>query len=533
MKKFLLVLFAIVLVFGVVFSGCGTSTTTTVTAPPVTATTTAPPVTATTTAPPVTTTVVPPPDRYGGTLQILMTSTAVTPIGYPPEADWNSLDLVIPCVEPLVKYRDKTVPWLAESWEIAADGKSITFKLQKNVKFHDGSDFNAEVAEWNLENTIAAEKIPSAISVDIIDDYTIRMNLESWNNFIFTNMERYSEMVSKEAFDKNGIEWSRWHPVGTGPFKFVEYERDARAYFERNDDYWQEGLPYLDAIEYVNITDETVRKIAFQNGEIHAMRASGSVARELLTAAYPYNTIAGGTFLLIPDSANPDSPFADKNVRLAASHALDREALASAMGFGFARPAYQLYPGYEVAAIPDLDKHEYDQDKAKQLLADAGYPDGFPTTLHKFIIVPEDYLHACANMLTEVGITTTVALDEPGLYAQYRFDGWDDGLMGHGMASGSNLNQWLKAYLGGLQFPSLQRAPGFLEALDASITAPDIDPAYIQAVIKIVHDNVMVIPYLEEVPTSFTQQGVHDTGFLNWELSTWTPELCWLEPDLR
>ena len=130
--------------------------------------------------------------------------------------------------------------------------KSITFNLRKGVKFHDGSDFNAEVAKWNLDNMIKAEAsaFASWASVDIIDDYTIRVNFTKWQSTLpmsFAEGNPWAPMVSKAAFEKNGLEWMRANPVGTGPFKFESFQLDASLKVVRNPDYWIKGKPYLDA----------------------------------------------------------------------------------------------------------------------------------------------------------------------------------------------------------------------------------------------------------------------------------------------
>jgi ABC-type transport system substrate-binding protein len=131
-------------------------------------------------------------------------------------------------------------PWLAESYKVADDLTSITFNLRKGVKFQDGTDFNAQAAKWNLDNQIQAKRQPYWKSVEVIDDYTIRLNLTQWQNSILSFLadETDSWMVSPAAFQKNGIDWMRKNPVGTGPFKFVSFASDTGLKTVRNPDYW-------------------------------------------------------------------------------------------------------------------------------------------------------------------------------------------------------------------------------------------------------------------------------------------------------
>jgi peptide/nickel transport system substrate-binding protein len=455
-----------------------------------------------------------------------------------PEAAPDAQADARPAIESLVQVRSggSVEPLLATSWEIAPDGKSITLTLRQGVRFHDGSDFNAQAVKWNLDLQIEAGKATDWESVDVINDYTVRINIPGYKNTILTGLGSGIAMItSPTAVEANGLDWARWNPIGTGPFIFEEYERDAKLTYKRNPDYWQDGLPYLDGVEFVVIADETVRSIAFQKGDIHTLRASGLVAQDLKNMGFDYVTRAGGTFVLIPDSGNPESPFADIRVRQAVSHAIDREALAEALGYGLSRPAYQVLPGYSLTAIPNLDKHEFDQDLARQLLADAGHTDGLKTTIHAFIrVVPKDYVSAIANMLGEVGIEVEQDFPEAGKYSEYRFGGWNDAMMAHALGAMENLNSTFTFYFVGMQFPSVQKPAGWQEAYDAALSSETVDPVKTQALVKLMHDDVMVIPYLEETAIAFIQKGVNDSGQLKDSLTTVTEyELTWLDPELR
>ena len=138
---------------------------------------------------------------------------------------------------------------LAESWEWSSDYLSITFHLRKNVKFHDGTDFDAEAVKWNYQNRLEA-KMPRANdvkSVDVIDKYTVRYNLVAYTSLFLLNLEDgngFGLMISPTYYQKNGREKTTWLPVGTGPFKFKSYTQDVSEEMVRNDDYWG-GKLYL------------------------------------------------------------------------------------------------------------------------------------------------------------------------------------------------------------------------------------------------------------------------------------------------
>lgn len=480
---------------------------------------------------------IPEAEKCGGIYKEVLRVGPATPIGYPPKAAPDAGSLARPACEALVRIArgGKVEPLLATGWEIAPNKKSIVLTLRKGVKFHDGSDFNAQAVKWNYDNVIKAKRARDWTSVDVIDDYTVRVNIKAYKNTVLTGLGSFSTLIiSPTAVEKNGLDWAMWHPVGTGPFIFVEYERDARLVYKKNPNYWKKGKPYLDGLEFTVIADDMVQKMAFQRGDIHILQTRGLVAKELKDAGLKYLAEPGGTYLLIPDSKNADSPFADKRVRLAVSHAIDREAMVAALGHGFAAPAYQLYPGHKETGLKNLDIHEYNPKKAKQLLAEAGYPNGFKTSIHTFIrIVPKNYITAIVNMLKEVGIEAEGDFPEAGRYTEYRFKGWKNSLMGHGMAPFDNMNYAFRFYFGGIQFPSVKKPDKWSAVYNAALGSKYLEPAKTQALVKLIHDDIMVIPYFEETAISFYQEGVHLFDFEKYRLMTPVREDIWLEPKLR
>jgi peptide/nickel transport system substrate-binding protein len=458
-----------------------------------------------------------------------------SPIGYPVET--NPVEgLVAGCaLERLMLTGDNGFidPRLATSWEVDAPTKTMTFHLRQGVKFHDGSDFNADVVKWNFDIQMKAGKVANWVSVDVINTYTIKITVKVYQNTSLTGVGAFS-IASKAAFDKNGIDWARENPVGTGPFIFVEHERGTRAYFEKNKNYWETGKPYLDGVEFIIIPDVTVRTLAFKRRDIHEFTAAGLDAKELLNSGFPYHQRTGGTFVLVPDSANPDSPFANLKVRQAVSYAINRESLAENLGFGFARPAYQIFPGFEIAVVPGLEKTPYNPAKARQLLTEAGYPDGFTTSIYsQGYAVPSNYVTAVAGMLTEVGIITTPSFPDSGKYSEYRFGSWSKSLLAQGFGNFDNLNSLWGFYFGTTAFKSRLNPPEFVAASEASLASPTVDPALVKACVKIIAEQLMVIPYLEETVMIFQNDGAHNAGLdVATQVQFWS-QICWLEPKAR
>ncbi|MCS7172316.1 MAG: ABC transporter substrate-binding protein [Armatimonadetes bacterium] len=219
---------------------------------------------------------------YGGVLRKIY-AIPRSPVGVPWEIVGISVDAATPALEALVRVdkHGRVFPWLAERWTVLPDQNTILFRLRRGVKFHDGTDFHAQAAKWNLDRQIEARTIP-VTSVEVADEYTIRVRLAEYNNIwptIFGGSRAL--MISPTAFTRNGVEWARWNPVGTGPFQIVRYERDVQAIYRRFERYWQAGKPYLEGVEYLFLVNPETRKMAFLSGQANFLGATFQAAAEL------------------------------------------------------------------------------------------------------------------------------------------------------------------------------------------------------------------------------------------------------------
>jgi peptide/nickel transport system substrate-binding protein len=175
-------------------------------------------------------------------------------------------------------------------------------------------------------------------SMDVLDDYTLQINLSEYDNGLEHTFTSYvGLMTSPTYFEEHGEEWCNTYPVGTGPFKFVSFQRDVNLKYERFDGYWQEGKPYLDGVEFIYIADPMVRLASFQAGEADVLLGLEPLDAKSLEAAgdVVFSTCLGGLCGLAGDGAHPDSPFADIKVRQAIEFAIDREPVVKAVGLGF------------------------------------------------------------------------------------------------------------------------------------------------------------------------------------------------------
>ena len=159
---------------------------------------------------------------------------------------------------------------MATSYDLKPDpdNASVTLHLRKGVKFQDGSDFNAQVVKWNLEQTKLGTANASTTmywkSFDILDDYTIRINFTTWQKGPNVGLGMpATNMVSQAAFTKNGIDWMRTNMVGTGAFSQSSYQRDVITKTLRNPNYWDAGKPYLNEVHYLYVSDEMTRVALF------------------------------------------------------------------------------------------------------------------------------------------------------------------------------------------------------------------------------------------------------------------------------
>jgi peptide/nickel transport system substrate-binding protein len=473
--------------------------------------------------------------QYGGVLRVVDTPPG-SPFGVPWEVIGVSICSAIPALEPLVRMdrQGNLVPCLAESWKVAKDRKSVTFNIRKGVKFHDGTDLNAEAVRFNLQSEMDA-KIGGAMtwaSVETLDDYTVKINLKEYDNRMFVSLAgTVGAIISPAAFKKNGLDGSRWNPVGTGPFEFVSYERDVAVKYRKFKDYWDKGKPYLEGIEIRFMRDPQTMKAALLAGEIDMFGENGGeIIAEMKSKGFQDVYADNGIVMLMPDSANQDSPFANKLVREAVSAALDREALAKARGFGTWQPALQPAYSEQPAYLKNYAGQKYDPARAKQLLAKAGYPNGFKTKIIPMpTVVDRDAAVAIQRFLADVGIEAEVEIPEMSRFRQYQTKGWR-GLLMQPWGFFASYNHLIGFYFYGAEgFVSMKR-PQELEELfkeSTSTIAPDVKK--MQKIQRLLCDDLTVVPTYMHTRNYVARQNVHDTGHMRWaSWPWWTPGTAWL-----
>jgi peptide/nickel transport system substrate-binding protein len=285
------------------------------------------------------------------------------------------------------------VPELARAWQVSPDGKRVTFQLQRGVKFHDGSDFTADVVKWNIERILdpqtkspqRSQLEPAVAAVTVTDPHTVVFELKKpFAPLLAALAERPGFMVSPAAVKQAGADFGR-RPVGTGPFRFVEWVADSQLTLERFPDYWDKGKPYLDRVTFRIVPDPTVRLTMVRTGEV-------DIATDVDAKDVP--ALRGEAALRISEVRPParwtalqwqvdKPPFNNKALRQAIALGVDRNELKEVLLSGFGEPARgPVVPGLWWFD-PNFKGFGHDVEQAKRKLAEAGYPNGFR---HKFVV---------------------------------------------------------------------------------------------------------------------------------------------------
>ena len=361
--------------------------------------------------------------------------------------------------------KNQAAPALAVSWDVSPDVKTYTFKLRKGVKFHDGSDFNAAVVKWNVERVMATDgalfgPIFSRLvdKMETPDDHTIIFKLKVPSaSFLGTFFDRYDNMFviqAKSCFDTDG---KFIKPIGTGPFKFLEWKQNDRLTLVKNENYWNPELPKVDKLVLKVIVDPSSRLNALRSGDVHITRKLPIEAVEAgmakKPAGYRLVTSVGQT---ITTNFNVNyKPLSDVRVRQALAHALNREDMNLAVTFGLGQATCQYYPEGMPWHFPEVNCLEYNPKKAKALLTEAGYPKGFDVTYT--VAQNNQELVEAANvfqaMAAEIGVRVKVELLDEATAIGKAFSGdWQMESFGFGMFSDPD-TLYLKAfYPGGIYF---------------------------------------------------------------------------------
>ena len=358
------------------------------------------------------------------TEQIITYAQGADPRGLDPALidDGESSKPICQMYEGLLKYGDNNTevePCLAESWEVSEDGLTYTFKLRQGVKFHDGTDFNAEAVKYNVdrqtvnktEDMLYADFVFGDVAeCNVIDDYTVEIVLNKVSTPFLNNlaMSLGAPMVSPTACEANNNNLNE-APCGTGPYKFVRWDKNEAVVMERNEDYWGEkGV--AKQIVFKTITDNSARVVALTNGEVDIIDGIDANVVDQVTSAGALLNMAEG--MNINYLAYNTQRITDPEVRKALSQAVNVPELVASLYRGYASEATSILPTFMPGYSADVKQVSYDPEAAAQTLADKGV-----TELHMLAYTnPRPYNTATGQTLAEalqgyyekVGVTCSI-----------------------------------------------------------------------------------------------------------------------------
>jgi ABC-type transport system substrate-binding protein len=553
MKKLgFLAILGIIIISSLIFSSCGGNTTTTTT-PSATSTTstTSTATTPTSTTPAVTT---------GGTLRIIAGAIPKN-LGYSPEKAPSDSFQMIPVLEHLCEWGSTSgelVGVLAKSWEASQANKTITWNLQQGVKFSDGEPFNAEAVRWGYQFNIdhmSGTSTNLIDSLEVKDEYTLVLHMKSFDWQTVQNLGLMQPISPKsymtaggtvsatdtsEATETLRVEWARAHCIGTGAFTVSEWVRDDHITFVKNPNYWQKGKPYLDKIIMTAIADPMVASAKLQAGEADMWADTSSMNDIMDLKTKNFNLVEGPGMFMVMMFSDMDqaSPLSNVKVRQAITYALDRTTIAKTLGQGMFEPLTQMAPTKSPGYNKGFDPYPYSVDKAKALLTEAGYPNGFTIKiLGASGGTINDVMALFKHYLGLVNITVEPDVADLGRYFGALFGrdkgGWD-GLCYS--ASGINPDgSDLFVHYGPnpmtFATPNIFKSQAYIDLCNAAIdpkynSAVEAAPA-IQAALKQCDTDALFIPLWRTYEASIVWPYVH-TDYPRIHGIIWHPELDWM-----
>jgi len=367
------------------------------------------------------------------------------------QSEWESLDphvasseatfqVLNNVLETLTFFDDdmNLIPWLAESWERSEDGLTWTFNLREGVMFSNGREMTAEDVKWSLDRLTDPEVASgnawriggSGTTIDVIDDYTVAITTESPLATLPASIaaNKSIAVLAPESLNDEGFVDV---PIGTGPFVIADVEGTTSLRLEANENYWQEGFPYLDAVEITPITDDAARELALLGDEVDWIF---TIAPQNLASLQDNEDVMVGlsprlSYDYIGLNLNRE-PFNDVRVRQAMAYALDRETICDFAFFSLCEPVH----GPTASGTPWYFPYApYDQDLeiARTLLASAGYEDGFDMVINPVIGFEETIRGAqvVQQMWAEIGINASVEPEEATIIIEKQGTGEFDALM--------------------------------------------------------------------------------------------------------
>jgi len=433
----------------------------------------------------------------------------------------------------------KLEPGLALSWEQSSDGLSWLFELREGVEFHDGEEMTAEDVRFSLMEAFTREGSTSANvnrfrnslkEVEVVDDHTVRIHSNGPWLTLPHDLSKFGgiEGVVLPAHYINEVGWDGYeaNPIGTGPWKFIRFETGNIIEFEANDDYWG-GKPKFDRLEVLLVPEESTRIAMLEAGEIDIAdisldKAAGLDSRGFTIAEYPISaTVRINLWGTYEEGWSPyydePVPTASKQVREALNLAINRQEMIDTLFTGRGVPA-AITMGTHSIGYQELEPYPFDPTRAKQLLADAGYPSGFDMTIFSYGAGPfpsyQQVAEAAASYWQAIGVNVTIVPTDLGVMRPKYFGELpqDESVIGNagviGLPTGLNgvndLNIWFNIKGGNMKLGGNTAHDATLAAEAA--TSLDAMVVEVQRAFRILYDDYRHVP-IANIPGSLWAYG--------------------------
>lgn len=378
--------------------------------------------------------------QKGGTLVFGRGSDAVR-LDPADVTDGESVKVITNVFEGLVKYKEGSTevkPALAKQWRVSDDGKVWEFKLREGVKFHDGSEFTADDVVFTFRRQMNEDHpyhkgdfaywgymYSMVKSVEKVNEYQVKITLSKpYAPFIYNLATFPSYIVSEEAMKEKGVEGFRTDPVGTGPFEFTNWEHGSTITLERFENYWGDNA-YLDQVVFSVVPENTTRVMGLKGDDLDLIDGLGPQNVESVRSDDNLKLLTQpGMNVGYLAMNNLKEPFDNKLVRQAVNLAVDKEAIIEGAYKGTAEPAKNPLPPTLWGYNDEVEDYGYDPEKAKELLEEAGYPDGFSAELW-YMSNPRPYMpngkkvaQAVQSNLADIGVDIELVTYDWGTYLE-------------------------------------------------------------------------------------------------------------------
>lgn len=451
-----------------------------------------------------------------------------------------------PALESLARIgEDKTSvePWLAEDITVDAENLTMVVTLREGIQFSDGTPFNAEavIANWNYYIENGSNRFNNVEKFEATGEYEVTAYLSEYDNSTVLNTcVEGGWMISPTFYEENGDDVVYTTPVGTGPFVCVSSNLDSEIIYEKNENYWQEGKPYLDGIEITLCSDSTTAMTIFKSGDADIILfPSTAQAQELEELGYQqlgsadayFPSTAGFTF----SSNVEDSPVSDVNVRKAICYAIDSEAITKAQGGELFEFTNQLaVPGSE-SYNEEVEGYPYDPEKAKELLAEAGYADGFTITATGSGADQEAFFTLIQAYLQEVGITLEIEIVDSAVYNAKRMVAGDDNYEGLIFLQGAAVKERYFDVFGenpthyARSMAQYDDVNSLTDVIKYSTDDEEVEQALMDFQSKIIDEYCLIHPMYISGYLMYATDSVVDSGLMETHKGWWTPADCKLQ----